>query len=209
LIFFKASVVIRMPYLYNMKKLLFGFICVWFAQTASAQKDSLQTDEADKYVYYKVVDKAGLTADTLYNRGRAFIKAADVKVDAGKAAANTLNGKAKFVVYNGVSVMKKESGVINYTLFIETKDGKYRYKLSDFVFTPYTRDRFNNMVPVDGIEIPIEKLETKYSKKEAADILNQTGKFSQATGNNITAYMNKLSNIKKAEPIKKVATDKW
>jgi len=198
-----------MPYLYHMKKLLFGFICLWFAQTAAAQKDSLQIDEANKYVYYKVADKPGLTADTLYNRGLSFIKAADVKVDAVKAATNTVRGKAKFVVYNGISVMKKESGVINYTLFIETKDGKYRYKLSDFVFTPYTRDRFNNMVPVDGIEIPVEKLETKYSKKEATEILNQAGKFSQATGNTITGYMNKVSNIKKAEPVKKVATDKW
>ncbi|TSD66537.1 hypothetical protein FFF34_003785 [Inquilinus sp. KBS0705] len=193
-----------------MKKILLGFLCMWFAQTASAQKDSLQFDENNNYVYYHVVDKPGFTADTLYNRSRAFTKAFKLLIPADKKfAPNSVDGKGKFLVYNGPSMIRKETGAISYTLFIETKEGKYRYKLSDFLYTPYVRDRFNNMVPVAGLDIPLEKLQTKYGKKEADAILAQAGAFSISTANKIKEYMDKVSNFKKAEPVKKVATDKW
>ena len=179
------------------------------SQIASAQKEMLQLDEANKYVYYQIVDKKGVAADTLYERGSYFIKVANPKNKLKKVVANTIVTKGKFLVYSGSSLAKKEAGEISYTLHIETKDQKYRYKLSDFVFTPYTRDRFDNMVPMPGIEVPIEKLASKYSQKEADNYLNQTGMFCQATSRRLKQYMDKISIAQVQEPVKKVVTDKW
>jgi hypothetical protein len=193
-----------------MKKILFSLVCIIMcSQIASAQKEMLQLDEANKYVYYQVVDKQGVAADTLFQRGSYFIKMANPKSKTESVVANTIITKGKFLVYNGSSVAKKEGGEISYTLHIETKDQKYRYKISDFIFTPYTRDRFNNMVPMPGIEVPIEKLTSKYSQKEADNYLNQTGMFCQATSRKLKQHMDKTSTTKMEEPIKKVVTDKW
>ena len=145
-----------------MKKLLFSLVCVLCSQVVSAQKEMLQLDEANKYVYYQVVDKQGVTADTLYERGSYFINMTNPESKQESFVANTITTKGKFLVYNGSTVAKKAGGEISYILHIETKDQKYRYKISDFIFTPYTRDRFNNMVPMPGIEVPIEKLTSKY-----------------------------------------------
>lgn len=192
-----------------MKKLLFSLVCVLCSQVVSAQKEMLQLDEANKYVYYQVVDKQGVTADTLYERGLYFIKMTNPENKQESVVANTITTKGKFLVYNGSTVAKKAGGEISYILHIETKDQKYRYKISDFIFTPYTRDRFNNMVPMPGIEVPIEKLTSKYSQKEADNYLNQTGMFCQATGNKLKQYMDKISTTKREGVIKKVVTDKW
>jgi hypothetical protein len=198
-----------MAYLCYMKKLLFSLVCIMCSQIASAQKEMMQLDEANKYVYYQVVDKQGVAADTLYERGSYFIKVANPKSKPKNVVTNAIVTKGKFLVYNGSSVAKKEGGEISYTLSIETKDQKYRYKISDFVFTPYTRDRFDNMVPIPGIEVPIEKLTSKYSQKEADNYLRQTGMFCQATSNRLKQYMDKISIARVEEPVKKVVTEKW
>jgi hypothetical protein len=71
------------------------------SQIASAQKEMLQLDEASKYVYYQVVDKQGVAADTLYQRGSYFIKMAHPKSKPESVVANAIVTKGKFLVYNG------------------------------------------------------------------------------------------------------------
>ncbi|MBD1391848.1 DUF4468 domain-containing protein [Mucilaginibacter glaciei] len=192
-----------------MKKLLIALICVSASHVAFAQKELLQLDETNKYVYYQVVDKPGVVADTLYNRSLTFAKTAVPKTKPQNVVANAVVTKGKFLVYSGSSVVRKEGGEVSYTLFIESKDQKYRYKVSDLIFTPYARDRFGNMVAIPGVEVPLEKLTIKYSQKEADNYLAQTGAFCKQTGETLKRYMDKLSNIRKVEPVKKVATDKW
>ena len=199
-----------MAYLYNMKKILSGLFFLLCFQSAWAQKDSLQFDENNKYVYYRVVDKPNITADTLYNRAWDFAKSFNPKSKPEKGQAeNALNTSGKFIVYNGVSVMKKETGEIRYILNIQSKDQRYRYKISSFVFIPYKRDRFGNMTAVPGVEVPLEKLLSAYSQREADNYLSQTGAFCIAAANRLKLYMDKQPVIKKEEAVKKVATDKW
>jgi len=183
-------------------------VCLLLLQAAWAQKDSLQFDESNIYVYYHVVDKPGLSADTLFKRAWYFAKAADYMIKI-EALPNAFTTTGKFLIYSGVSVVKKESGEVNYTLLIETKDNKYRYKLGGFVFTPYKRDRFGNMVAVPGIKVPLEKLLSKYSLKEANPILDQAGGFAIATGNKLSSFMERTSSVIKIQTVKKVATDRW
>lgn len=199
-----------MAYLYNMKKFVFGLLCLLIVKAASAQDTPLQYDESNKYVYYKVTDVANATADTLYQRGWDFAAALTPKNKPKKGkAAYALNTKGSFSVYTGSSLVKKEAGAFNYTLNIEAKDQKFRYKLSDFVFTPYKRDRFTNMVAQPGVEVPAEKLLSKFSAKEADELLAELTAFCKATGESLKRKMEKVAVLHKPEPVKKVATDNW
>ena len=180
------------------------------AQLAFAQKDSLAFDEGNNYIYYRVVDKPSLSADTLYKRGWDFAVAFNTitKPIKGKAE-NTLNTSGKFIVYSGVSLMRKEGGEISYTINIQTKDQKYRYRISNFLFKPYQRDRFGNMTLIPGIEVPLEKMNTKYGKKETDNYLDQVASFCINTAAKIKQGMDKLPVVTKTEPVKKVSTENW
>jgi ribosomal protein S3AE len=199
-----------MAYLYNMKKILISLVCLLWAHLALAQKDSLQLDENNKYVYYRVVEKPGTTADTLYKRAIVFASKfnSPTKPVKGKAD-NTLNTSGKVLLYTGSSLMKKEGGEVTYTINIQTKDNKYRYRISNFVFTPYQRDRFGNMVPIPGIEIPLDKVQANYNKKDSDDYLNQVGAFCINASVKLVQVMENLSLIKKESHIKTVSTDNW
>ncbi|MBK0378784.1 DUF4468 domain-containing protein [Mucilaginibacter segetis] len=193
-----------------MRKIIFSFTCLLFANYCLAQKELMQMDESNKYVYYKIVDKPGLSIDTLYQRAiyaadKLGLQYENVESD----AVHSVFGKDKLIVYSGSSIMRKASGEIAYKLDMETKDSKYRYKIYDFVFTPYKRDRFNNMVAEPGIFIPIEELASKYGKKDADAYLDQLGLFCKTTGDKIKVYIDKAQVIKKLETTKKVDTDKW
>ncbi|HEX3384030.1 MAG TPA: hypothetical protein VHS53_02520, partial [Mucilaginibacter sp.] len=88
---------------------------------------------------------------------------------------------------------------------------KYRYWLTDFIFRPYQRDRYGMFVPVNGIEVPLEKASSKLDKKEVNDYLDQTGTYCMQTGDNLKAFMiqNHQSSPKNAPPVKTVVTKKW
>ncbi len=197
-----------MAYLYYMKKLFFSIACILLINTARAQKDVLQFDEDNKYVYYQVVDKKGMSADTLYNRALVFIKTQGFKAD-GKAAAGTIAAKHKLVVYGNSLVSKKEAGEVAYTLTIDTKDQKYRYKFAGFVFRPYKINRYGSMAVIPGVEIPLEKVWTKYSVKDTDAYLDQVGAFCKASAARLSQQMDKVQVLRAEETVKKVATDKW
>lgn len=194
-----------MAYLYYMKKLLFSIACVLLVQTVWAQKDVLQFDENNKYVVYQVVEKSGMSADTLYQRGLNFVGKASTKQSKG-----TLINKNKLVIYASGLLSKKESGEVTYTLTIDTKDQKYRYKFGDFLFRPYKLNRYGNMAADPGLEIPLEKVWTKYSEKESDAFLAQVGTFCKNTAAQLMQKMDKVQVLRKQdEGVRKVETGKW
>jgi hypothetical protein len=199
-----------MAYLYPMKKIVFGLLCLFIVKVTSAQETPLEYDESNKYVYYKVEEMPGITADTLYQRGWDFAKALNTKNKPAKGKATyAVNTKGSFPVYTGSSLVKKEAGAVTYTLNIEAKEQKFRYKLSDFVFLPYKRDRFNNMTAQPGIDVPAEKLLSKYSAKETDEILAKIAAFCQSTGASLRKKMEKVAVLRKPQPVKKITTDNW
>jgi hypothetical protein len=89
-----------MAYLYYMKKLFLQYRLYLIAiNTARAQKDVLQFDEDNKYVYYQVVDKKDFSADTLYNRGLVFMKSQGLKASGWRSARHHYCQRPKLVVY--------------------------------------------------------------------------------------------------------------
>lgn len=196
-------------YLYYMKKLFFSILMLAAIQVAHAQDSPLQLDENNKYVYYQVEEKPAMPADTLYQRALLFAKKADkLQVNADKAA-NSVGAKGKFIVYANSLASKKDAGEVNYVLTIDAKDQKYRYKFGSFVFVPYKINRYGNMAAVPGIEIPLEKLPSKYGKKDVANYLEQVAAYCKHMAADLKTGMDRALVIKKEETIKKVDTQKW
>ncbi|MGZ3872418.1 MAG: DUF4468 domain-containing protein [Mucilaginibacter sp.] len=196
-----------------MKKLLALIAGILFTGAVFAQKDSLAFDENNKYIYYQVVLKSALPADTLFDRALYFFKTAYpqsvlklVDDDRGKG---TLSGSGSFLVSKKTLLTSHEDGSVAFSIRVDVKDGKYRYWLSDFVFNPYQRNRYNSYESVPGIYIPLELSEGKIEKKDLAAYLEGVLSGSRKIGTKLKDYMLKTSSIKKEIPVKKISTKDW
>jgi hypothetical protein len=193
-----------------MKKLFIAITCFLFAKAALAQKELLPFDENNKYIYYQVVEQPGLTADTMYNRGLYFLKTAYPKLKVKPDKVNeSISGTGKFIVTSTL-LLKREDGEISFTYTIESKEQKYRYWLTNFMFAPYKTDRYGKSVPADGIEIPLEKGTAKLDKKIVDNYLNQTGAYSKQFGDKLKQYMARiLATHTKETKTKVISTKNW
>lgn len=186
---------------------------VLFAGAVFAQKDSLAFDENNKYIYYQVVSQLGLPADSLFDRALYFFKTAypqsGLKLVSEDRGKGTLSGSGSFLVSKKTLLTSHEDGSVAFSIRIDVKDGKYRYWLSDFVFNPYQRNRYNSYESVPGIYIPLELSAGKIEKKDLAAYLEGVLSGSRKIGAKLKEYMLKASSIKKDIPIKKISTRDW
>lgn len=196
-----------------MKKLTAVLVFILFAGSAFAQKDSLAFDENNKYIYYQVVQQPGLPVDTLFNRALYFFKTAypkpALKLDVAEKDKGTLTGSGSFLVSKKSLLTSHEDGSVTFTMRIDIKDGKYRYWLTDFVFNPYQRNRYNAYESIPGIYIPLEKSEGKIEKKDLTAYLNGVLTSGRKTGEKLKEYMLKVSALKKDVGVKKISTKDW
>ena len=191
-----------------MKRLLLVAICLVTFCAANAQQTKLALDEHNKYIYYEVVDMAGISADSLHKNARGFIEHAYPKGKPESPANYHALIKDKFLTYT--PLVKHESGEITYNLNIECKDGKYRYWLTDFVFTPYERNRYGMYVPVNGVNVPLETGSPKMTKKELDGYLDQTNVFCKQLSDRLKKFMVEgRPQAREDKPVKKIVTDKW
>ena len=192
-----------------MKRFFLFLTCLIAAEIANAQKSLLSLDEHNKYIYYQVVDRPGVSADSLQKSVAYFLKDMYPKNKSAQTTQYATNIKDKFLTYT--SLVKHENGEMAYSLTIECKEGKYRYWLTDFVFTPYEKNRYGVFVPVSGIEIPIENASSKLTQKDVDGYFDQTGAFCKQLGEKLKKYMAEDHSVKKPDqqPVKKIVTDKW
>jgi hypothetical protein len=192
-----------------MKKLIVVLLCLFAVKSAVAQKDLLSLDEHNKYIYYQVVQQTGLTADTFQNRVLYFLKTNYPKNKINKSeVVETITGTGKLLMLTGISVAKHIDGEVNYTFNIEYKDQKYRYWLTDFVFTPYYIDRYGNSVPKPGIDIPLEDGASKLDKGQVSNYSVQISNYSKQFGDRLKQYMLMVSATPTKENKKKIITTK-
>jgi hypothetical protein len=191
-----------------MKTILLLIAGLAMSGMASAQKSLLSMDENNKYIYYQVVDMPGFRADSLQKNMVLFVKEFYPKEKSLKITGSEASVKDKFLTYT--SLVKHENGEMAYSLNIECKDGKYRYWITDFVFTPYEKDRYGMFVPVSGKGITLEKASDKMSKKDVDGYFEQTGEFCKQLGDKLKKYITEGKPQPKVEkPVKKIVTDKW
>lgn len=175
---------------------------------ANAQKSLLSMDENNKYIYYQVIDMPNIKADSLQKNMVLFMKEFYPKEKSLQITNAGASVKDKFLTYT--SLVKHENGEMAYALNVECKDGKYRYWVTDFVFTPYEKNRYGMFTPVNGVAIPLEKASDKLQKKDVEGYFEQTGGFCKQLGDKLKKYMAEGKPQPKVnKPVKKVVTDKW
>jgi len=200
-------------YIYIMKTLAIAFTCILYSEISRAQKDSLSFDEHNKYIYYQVVKESALNADTLYIRALSFLKKAysknKLKLVNEDKAQGALTGKGVFLVTKKALVLNHEDGEVTYSLKIEVKDSKYRYWLSDLVYTPYQRNRYGSFEPTPGINIPLEHAKDKIDQKDLKEYLNRITLNSREIGANLKLYMENASSASKEVKTRSISTKDW
>jgi hypothetical protein len=193
-----------------MKRFFLFLTCLIAARVANAQKSLLSLDEHNKYIYYQVVDIPGTSVDSLDKNALSFFRDFFPKIKPKHSDNGAINIGDKFLTYT--SLVKHENGEMAYSLTIECKEGKYRYWLTDFIFTPYEKNRYGVFVPVSGIELPIENASSKLNQKDVDGYFDQTGAFCKQLGEKLKKYMAENHSVKKPDqqqPVKKIVTDKW
>jgi hypothetical protein len=184
------------------------FLGLFLSHFANAQKSLLSVDENNKYIYYQVVDMPGFKADSLQRNMVLFMKEFYPKERSLQITNAGASVKDKFLTYT--SLVKHENGEMAYTLNIECKDGKYRYWVTDFVFTPYEKNRYGMFTPVSGKDLALEKVSDKLAKKDVEGYFEQTGAFCKQLADKLKKYMTAGKPQPKVEkPVKKIVTEKW
>jgi hypothetical protein len=114
--------------------LLTGFFS--FGQTNNPAPE-LPVDPDSKLITYKEVVTQEGVKDILYDRGASwfssFYKSPSSVLKIQDKVNGKLEGLGRFVItYVDEQGLKKDAGMIQYTIKLELKDNKYRYTLTDF-----------------------------------------------------------------------------
>jgi hypothetical protein len=177
-----------------MKKIILAALIILFkAGAVLAQADSLVLNEDNKLIYYQVVAQPGMSADTLYNRASTFFKKAypkeRLKLATADQAVGTLTAKGGVLVSKKSMIAMHEDASIGFNFVIEIKADKYRYWFTDFVITPYARDRYANYVPVSGKNYPLEEGRSKLSGEDYKGYLKKVLANCREIGAVMKSYM--------------------
>ncbi len=156
-----------LPHFLIMKKTaLILSVTIPLGAPTHAQNADLPKDHTGMITFQEVTEAPGLPHETLYQNAVSFLS--QVEVVNQKKKENYLveeEGKATtmggFLVYN----YKSPDGEIRYDISIEVKDNKYRYSITNFIFHPYTRNRYGRFEmekwKSKSLEDPVSKGEEK------------------------------------------------
>jgi hypothetical protein len=197
-------------FLIIMKRLV--FISLILLSRISVAQTPFAIDEHGKYILYEVVELNGTVKDSLTNRAKLFLKSIaknGIKMESS-TSDSVLNATGKFLITKTSAMLSHPSGEVNYHFVAEIKNGKYRYWLTDFKFTPYQQDRYGVFVPIIGVSTPLEKSPGKLNasawKDYISDAADQAKKFGVKFKEQMAAPIKSKPVEKSASPI---STGKW
>ena len=166
-------------------KYIFFIILSTLSINLFAQQKQFSKDDNGKFIYYKVVNSQTVSKATLQKRALNFVN--DFYKKQMKLASQTdtsVVASGKLIIDKTVLVIGHPSGEVNYNFTLETRDGKYRYWLTDFEFIPYKRDRYGNFAASTTVATPLEKERSKLNAGEWKAIqqsaYDKAAKFGQA-----------------------------
>lgn len=170
-------------------KLLGVIYFVMFAQITHSQT-VLSMGNDHKYTYYEVVIDTGLTKDSLMLRAKNFLEKnhhQSFKITIEEEAALVAEGS--FVVDKTILVASHPSGQVIYKFSFNAKNNRYRFWLTDFVYTPYIRDRYGNFVPKSNLGKPLEKALGKLKSADWNAVLIATAAKTKEMGEEFKKFM--------------------
>lgn len=121
-------------------------------------------DEHGRYIHYEVVEQTSVPGDSLQYRAKAFLE--EKKLNNIHQEEGQLNAEGKILINKTAFVLTHPSGEILYHFSFESKQGRYRFWLTDFLFIPYNRDRYGNFVPSTSYGTPMESNPGKLNAAE-------------------------------------------
>ena len=148
--------------------ILFFFLLIeiGFAQTATVSKDTIKTN---KVTYSEIVKVDSTNRFDLYKKASKWVAQNKFEVIEEDALSGKILAKTSFIVYSEKGVLAKPNGDFTYDISIDTKEGKYRYTFTNFIFRRYKQDRQDLLkyVPEKGRK-PIEDTKAPGWKKQWA-----------------------------------------
>mgnify|MGYP003576135643 CR=1 FL=1 len=192
-------------------KYLLSIILYTACLSCIAQQKQFSKDDNGKFIYYKVVDSQAVNKATLQQRALSFVNDfAKKQMKPLSTTDSSVLASGKLIIDKTVLVVGHPSGEIKYNFNFETRDGKYRYWLSDFEYIPYKRDRYGNFVASTTIGTPLEKTKSKLNAGEWKDIresaYNKVAKF----GADFEKYLRTDVAVKPASKASEtISTKKW
>lgn len=197
-------------YLYIMKFLAGLSFLLLVCMTGFGQKP-LSNDDRGKLIYYEVVVAKDIAKDSLAARATAFLKKSIKSLKIKSAGTDSLiHASGKMVINKTALVLSRPSGEVLYNFYAETRDGKYRFWLTDFNFIPYQRDRYGNFVPSTTVGTP---LENKPGKLNAAEWAGYVKAVTMEANVLATRFKDAMMNKVAAPPVVKAVpvspAQKW
>ncbi|WP_235964496.1 DUF4468 domain-containing protein [Pedobacter gandavensis] len=182
-----------------------------FAQ--ERKEPMLSFDDKGKYIYYEVVTQQDKSAEALKERAKAYFRSPAAPKIQFLTQDSLWIGKGKLIINKTAFVLTRPSGEVRYQLYLDFKNGKYRFWLTDFNFIPYQRDRYGNFVPATSIGIPLEQNPGKLNALEWASYLKVTAKEVQLFADKFKQTMLADTAIAipttKAVPVQVTKDQKW
>ncbi len=122
-----------------MKFLLPVFAFIYITASAQTTKPDLPIDESTKLITYtKVIDVKGASKDSLYNKAlkwcNEFYKNPVDVIREKEMEAGKILCKARYKVMNppDKNGLSTEGGVVEYTLILQFREGRYKYVMTEF-----------------------------------------------------------------------------
>jgi hypothetical protein len=193
-----------------MKSLLTSIIFLSATIASFGQDKPLPVDERGKMIYYEVVVSGKTPADSLLTRARTFLES-DKKFKLSSSTTDTaLAATGKMMISKSALGMARPMGAVDYNFYAEVKEGKYRFWLTDFVFIPYSRDRYGNFVPETNIGVPLEREQGKLRVAEWLGYQKITAREAKAIGDRFkNALATRIYAKESPKPKQTISTKKW
>lgn len=187
-----------------------SFLC-FFNLICFAQNDDLPHDERGKLIYYEVVELKGLSKDSLTWRAHNFITKNTKRFKLKSAKRDSLlEADGKMLIYKTALVLSRPSGEVSYNFYVESRDDKYRFWLTDFVFIRYQRDRYGNFVAATTVGTPLEHQPGKLNAAEWKGYVISTAKEAAALAALFKEAMLHQQVVQPAsKPVRTISTKKW
>lgn len=194
-----------------MMKLLVLVIFSFFTAVGFAQEKPLSTDDRGKLIFYEVVDLKGVHRDSLIARATTFFNKSKKALKIGSALGDSsIQATGKLIINKTALVLSRPSGEILYNFYVETKNDKYRFWLTDFNFIPYQRDRYGNFVASTTVGIPLENTPGKLNAAEWSGYIKAaTREINVLAGRFKDAMMKKIAAMPVAKPAAVNPRQKW
>ena len=118
-----------------------------FTQFAFAQTQVLPVDERGVHTFLEV-SELSISPKEISTKVKQFFKsnAKVLKLRSSKGDTAFL-GTGKLVLAKSAAGIGHPSAEVNFNVSLELKKGKYRLIFTDYILTPYERDRYANFVP--------------------------------------------------------------